>query len=78
MGSRIYRPVSIESNSACAEEPRLTDLFGTGGGIVFDSDEYDEYVETLNKLGANMQCIKTAEEIYARQQSAASAAKTKS
>ncbi|KAF9888343.1 hypothetical protein FE257_008776 [Aspergillus nanangensis] len=35
-----------------------------GGGIVFDSDEYDEYVETLNKLGANIACIKGAEAKY--------------
>ena len=35
-----------------------------GGGIVFDSDPYDEYVETLNKLGANIQCIKGAEKRY--------------
>ncbi|MCJ1329391.1 hypothetical protein MMC10_006071 [Thelotrema lepadinum] len=35
-----------------------------GGGIVFDSDEYDEWVETMNKLGANMQCIEGAEERY--------------
>ncbi|KAK2757666.1 anthranilate synthase component 1 [Arachnomyces sp. PD_36] len=35
-----------------------------GGGIVFDSDPEDEYVETLNKLGANIQCIKSAEERY--------------
>jgi anthranilate synthase component 1 len=35
-----------------------------GGGIVFDSDPYDEYVETLNKLGANIQCIKGAEDKY--------------
>ncbi|OJD25800.1 anthranilate synthase component I [Blastomyces percursus] len=35
-----------------------------GGGIVFDSDPYDEYIETLNKLGANIQCIKSAEERY--------------
>ncbi|OJJ49180.1 hypothetical protein ASPZODRAFT_140113 [Penicilliopsis zonata CBS 506.65] len=35
-----------------------------GGGIVFDSDEYDEYIETLNKLGANIACIKGAEEKY--------------
>lgn len=35
-----------------------------GGGIVFDSDPYDEYVETLNKLGANIACIKGAEEKY--------------
>ena len=32
-----------------------------GGGIVFDSDPYEEWVETLNKLGANMQCIERAE-----------------
>lgn len=37
-----------------------------GGGIVFDSDPYDEYVETLNKLGANIQCIRGAEEKYLR------------
>ncbi|KAF4582037.1 Anthranilate synthase component 1 [Ophiocordyceps camponoti-floridani] len=35
-----------------------------GGGIVFDSDENDEYQETINKLGANMQCIASAEEHY--------------
>lgn len=35
-----------------------------GGGIVFDSDPYDEYVETLNKLGANIKCILSAEEKY--------------
>jgi anthranilate synthase component 1 len=35
-----------------------------GGGIVFDSDPYEEYVETLNKLGANIQCIKGAEAWY--------------
>lgn len=36
-----------------------------GGGIVFDSDPYEEWVETMNKLGANMQCITSAEERYA-------------
>ena len=35
-----------------------------GGGIVFDSDPYDEWKETMNKLEANMQCIKSAEERY--------------
>jgi anthranilate synthase component I len=35
-----------------------------GGGIVFDSDEYDEYVETLNKLKANMTCIDSAEALF--------------
>jgi len=28
---------------------------------VFDSDPYEEYVETLNKLKANMTCIESAE-----------------
>jgi anthranilate synthase component 1 len=46
-----------------------------GGGIVFDSDPYDEWMETMNKLGANMQCISSAEQIYLRMQSKDSAAK---
>lgn len=37
-----------------------------GGGIVFDSDPYEEWMETMNKLGANMQCIGSAEERYLR------------
>jgi anthranilate synthase component 1 len=32
-----------------------------GGGIVFDSVEEDEYMETINKLGANVRCIDAAE-----------------
>jgi len=39
-----------------------------GGGIVFDSDEYDEWQETMNKLGANMHCITSAENIWAKKQ----------
>ncbi|KKA29322.1 hypothetical protein TD95_004788 [Thielaviopsis punctulata] len=39
-----------------------------GGGIVFDSDEYEEWMETINKLAANTQCVTTAEEIYHEQQ----------
>ncbi|KAJ2902339.1 anthranilate synthase component 1 [Zalerion maritima] len=35
-----------------------------GGGIVFDSDPYEEWLETMNKSKANMTCIKTAEELY--------------
>lgn len=35
-----------------------------GGGIVFDSVDEEEWIETLNKLGANMACIKDAEERY--------------
>lgn len=32
-----------------------------GGGIVFDSVEEDEYVETINKLGANVKCLEETE-----------------
>ena len=35
-----------------------------GGGIVFDSVEYDEYIETINKLGANVKTIETAEKLH--------------
>jgi hypothetical protein len=40
----------------------------TGGGIVFDSDPYEEYIETLNKLKSNITTIQKAEELYARMQ----------
>ncbi|CAI4061282.1 hypothetical protein SUVZ_05G1700 [Saccharomyces uvarum] len=36
-----------------------------GGGIVYDSDEYDEYVETMNKMMANHSTILQAEEMWA-------------
>ncbi|QEU61369.1 Trp2 [Kluyveromyces lactis] len=36
-----------------------------GGGIVFDSDPYDEYVETMNKMKANHNTILQAEQIWA-------------
>lgn len=39
-----------------------------GGGIVFDSDEGDEYEETINKLAANMRCIEQAEQIHYEEQ----------
>ena len=42
--------------------------FCTGGGIVFDSDEEEEYIETINKLGANVKCIELAEKFYAETQ----------
>lgn len=35
-----------------------------GGGIVFDSVEYDEWIETMNKLGANIRTIEVAEKRY--------------
>lgn len=37
-----------------------------GGGIVFDSVEEEEWVETMNKLAGNMACIAGAEEMYSR------------
>lgn len=40
-----------------------------GGGIVFDSDPYDEYIETINKLGASTKTITKAEEEYSKLQS---------
>ncbi|UZJ54992.1 hypothetical protein CBS101457_004312 [Exobasidium rhododendri] len=40
-----------------------------GGGIVFDSVEEEEYVETINKLGANVRCLDQAEAHYLQQQS---------
>lgn len=41
-----------------------------GGGIVFDSDEYDEYIETMNKMKANNNTIVEAEQIWLEKQSA--------
>jgi anthranilate/para-aminobenzoate synthase component I len=32
-----------------------------GGGIVFDSVEEDEYIETINKLGGNVRALEKAE-----------------
>lgn len=32
-----------------------------GGGIVFDSVEEDEYVETINKLRGNVRALEQAE-----------------
>lgn len=41
-----------------------------GGGIVFDSDETDEWIETMNKLGANVRTIEAAEAHYLAMQKA--------
>ncbi|TFK64077.1 anthranilate synthase component [Pluteus cervinus] len=35
-----------------------------GGGIVFDSVEEDEYVETINKLGGNVRALEEAEQFW--------------
>ncbi|RMZ75389.1 hypothetical protein DV737_g5310, partial [Chaetothyriales sp. CBS 132003] len=39
-----------------------------GGGIVFDSDEEEEWIETLNKLGSNIRTIDQAERYYLTRQ----------
>ena len=39
-----------------------------GGGIVFDSDEAEEFEETMNKLAANMRCIEQAERLHWEEQ----------
>ncbi|ANB12849.1 anthranilate synthase TRP2 [Sugiyamaella lignohabitans] len=36
-----------------------------GGGIVYNSDSYDEYIETINKMRANRHCLEEAERIWA-------------
>jgi len=35
-----------------------------GGGIVFDSEKTEEWMETMNKLAANLRCIELAERYY--------------
>ncbi|KAF2479142.1 ADC synthase [Neohortaea acidophila] len=51
-----------------------TAFLQAGGGIVFDSDEGEEYEETLNKLAANMRCIEQAEVLHWEEQQAGGAA----
>ena len=38
-----------------------------GGGVVFDSVEEEEYIETINKLGANVRTLEQAEAFYMKQ-----------
>jgi anthranilate synthase component 1 len=59
----------LQAGKQAYREPRVTSWFLTpqriaGGGIVFDSVEEDEYIETINKLGANVRCIDAAEGKY--------------
>lgn len=39
-----------------------------GGGIVYDSDPYEEFMETINKLGANTKTIEQAEKKHSEAQ----------
>lgn len=45
-----------------------------GGGIVFDSDPHDEWIETINKLGANTKTIARAEQRFLDRDAAATPA----
>jgi anthranilate synthase component 1 len=47
----------------------LTFFLHAGGGIVFDSDPYEEYQETMNKLMSNSETIISAEKKYTSLQS---------
>ena len=53
----FIRILSFKIQELCHDE--------AGGGIVYDSDEYDEYVETMNKMMANHSTIVQAEELWA-------------
>lgn len=55
-----FRRVSTPPFSRTAQLIR----WWAGGGIVFDSDPYDEWMETMNKLAANIHCITSAEERF--------------
>lgn len=55
--SRVCRRIS----TGLVRRFKLTLEDFAGGGIVFDSVEEDEYMETINKLGANVRCIDAAE-----------------
>ncbi|EFP86774.2 anthranilate synthase component I [Puccinia graminis f. sp. tritici CRL 75-36-700-3] len=46
-----------------------------GGGIVHDSVEEDEYIETINKLKANVTCIESAEDYHYNLEQLSKAAK---
>ena len=35
-----------------------------GGGIVYDSDPTDEWMETMNKLSANLRCVELSERYF--------------
>ncbi|KAF7549333.1 hypothetical protein G7046_g8394 [Stylonectria norvegica] len=35
-----------------------------GGGIVYDSDKTEEWLETMNKLSANLRCVELAEKYF--------------
>lgn len=56
------RTMTFKADETCsiADGERIAYL-QAGGGIVYDSVEEEEYIETINKLGANVRCLDQAE-----------------
>ncbi|GAA5833826.1 hypothetical protein JCM11251_005977 [Rhodosporidiobolus azoricus] len=59
------RTMVFKQEEGQKEQGNWTGFLQAGGGIVFDSVEEDEYMETINKLGANVRCLEQAEAYYA-------------
>lgn len=58
-----------DTSSATAEvDGQWIAYLQAGGGIVYDSVEEEEYVETINKLSANVRCLDQAEAFWRKHQ----------
>lgn len=53
--------IAIRTMTFTGTPEARTAYLQAGGGIVYDSVEEDEYVETINKLGANVRCLDQTE-----------------
>jgi para-aminobenzoate synthetase component 1 len=51
--SQLELSIAIRTAWACQDELR----FGVGGGIVWDSEPQDEYLETVHKGASLVQCL---------------------
>ncbi|PWN91603.1 putative TRP2-anthranilate synthase component I [Acaromyces ingoldii] len=60
--------IAIRTMTFTGTPEARTAYLQAGGGIVYDSVEEDEYVETINKLGANVRCLDQTEAFYLEQQ----------
>ena len=78
-----YEKVGVDANGELVQEEGAMDTcialrtmlvkegvayLQAGGGIVWDSVPEEEWVETMNKLAANIRCIGAAEERYTGQE----------
>lgn len=59
------RTMTFVAQKPGAGEARYTAYLQAGGGIVFDSEEEDEFQETIKKLSANVAALAGAEQAYA-------------